>query len=71
MALLSRIYDFQPANAAPLCSNPGSKKDDQVMYGSGPSDDPVHSGATNIGNTNTSSGQGKLGIHVKTAPIYD
>lgn len=71
MALPSQIYDYQLANVAPLCSNPGSKKDDQVMYGSGPSDDPVHTGGTNTGNTNTSSGQGKLRIRVKTAPIYD
>ena len=33
--------------------NPGSKKDDDVMYGSGISDDPVHSG-----NDGTRSGQG-------------
>lgn len=38
--------------------NPGSKKDDEVMYGSGRSDDPIHSGSTNMGNTNTGSGQG-------------
>lgn len=25
--------------------NPGSNKDDEVMYGSGVSDDPVHSGS--------------------------
>ncbi len=33
--------------------NPGGKKDDEVMYGSGVSDDPVHSG-----NTGTHSGPG-------------
>ena len=35
--------------------NPGSKKDDEVMYGSGLSDDPVHSGSTG-----TRSGQGSF-----------
>ena len=34
--------------------NPGSKKDDDVMYGSGISDDPVHSGTAG-----THSGQGE------------
>lgn len=33
-------------------SNPGAKKDDEVMYGSGRSDDPVHTGS------NTVSGEG-------------
>ena len=28
--------------------NPGSKKDDEVMYGTGVSDDPVHSGGSGI-----------------------
>lgn len=69
MALPSRFYGFQPANAALLCSNPGSKKDDEVMYGSGRSDDPVHSGSTNTDNTNTTSGQGTLRIRVRVAPF--
>lgn len=33
--------------------NPGSKKDDEVLYGSGVSDDPVHSGTAG-----THAGQG-------------
>jgi hypothetical protein len=37
--------------------NPGSKKDDEVMYGSGHSDDPVHSGS---GLTSTQADQGKF-----------
>lgn len=38
--------------------NPGSKKDDEVMYRSGRSDDPVHTGDANTGNTHVGSGQG-------------
>jgi len=45
-SLLSRLTSL-------LYSNPGSKKDDEVMYGSGQSSDPVHS--TNTGGV---SGQG-------------
>ncbi len=44
--------------------NPGSKKDDEVMYGSGQSDDPVHSGS---GLTGGQSGQGKSRHHVPLA----
>ena len=54
----------------PCLSNPGSKKDDEVMYGSGRSDDPVHTGATNLGSSHTGSGQGKLGIRVWIEPVY-
>lgn len=44
--------------------NPGSKKDDEVLYGSGRSDDPVHSGATG-----TQSGQGKLAYYVAVSAL--
>lgn len=47
--------------------NPGSKKDDEVMYGSGRSDDPVHTGDTSMGNTNTGSGQGSHFSSSRTA----
>lgn len=36
------------------------------MYGSGRSDDPVHTGDTNLGNTNDGFGQGRHLFHVKT-----
>ena len=42
--------------------NPGSKKDDEVMYGSGQSGDPVHAGNSRMEHVNPGSGQGKLSI---------
>ena len=41
--------------------NPGAKKDDEVMYGTGRSDDPVHTGDSSTStSTGTHSGQGML-----------
>lgn len=45
----------QSHHSSQRCRNPGKQTDDEILYGSGTSSDPVHSGT---GNTGTLSGEG-------------